>query len=335
MLQAGVQLAEHIRNTSFMGFIEVVKNLPTILKLFAKIKADIINFQPDAVVLIDYPGFNLRMAKWLHQRQIRVFYYISPQLWAWKKGRAKIIQRYVDHLYVILPFEPAFYRQFNLEATFVGHPLLDAIPQSLPEKSFAKEQLNISSSQRVLALLPGSRRQEIQTMLPPMLTAAAQRPEYTVLVAAAPNQPISWYQEFITRYNPKAIVLDNQTYKILSAADFAFVTSGTATLEAALFQVPEVVCYKGSWLSYQIARWLVDVPFISLVNLILEREAVKELIQQHFSVENLLAELTKLESVSHREGLAREYRQLLDILGRHGASATLAQSILARLTAEK
>ncbi|MCZ2356907.1 MAG: lipid-A-disaccharide synthase [Bacteroidia bacterium] len=332
MQQAGVQLVEHIKNTNFMGFVEVVKNLPMILSLFTKIKTDILSFKPDAVILVDYPGFNLRMAKWLHQHKIRVFYYISPQLWAWKKGRVKIIQQFVEHLYVILPFEQAFYKQFNVNTTFVGHPLLDVIPQDFPDQDSIKKALNIPLNKKILALLPGSRKQEIQAMLPTMLKAAKQRPEYLVIVAAAPNQPVMWYQKMINQYNHRALVLADQTYKILSIADYAFVTSGTATLETALFQVPEIVCYKGMWLSYQIAKILVKVPFISLVNLILEKEVVKELIQQDFSEDGLLRELSILESDDKRESMLAQYLQLRKVLGTQGVSNALAADMLSRLS---
>ncbi|MBX7242623.1 MAG: lipid-A-disaccharide synthase [Bacteroidia bacterium] len=321
MQSEGMQLTEHIRNTSFMGFWEVFKNLLTIRKLFTKIKASILDFQPDVVVLVDYPGFNLRMAKWLHKKGIRVFYYISPQLWAWKKGRIQIIRDYVEKLYVILPFEKNFYESEGIEVEYYGHPLLDV------KATFDAMNAPVSGLNQI-ALLPGSRTQEIKKILPVMLEVAASTPEMHFVIAGAPSKNIEFYRQFPMSENVE--IQMNKTYSVLASSRSALVTSGTATLESALFMVPQVVCYKGSSLSFLIAKRLVKVPFISLVNLISGKETVKELIQDELTPENLKTELLKITEGNHRTEILRNYQELHQKLGEAGVSLKIAAAMLNR-----
>ena len=317
MAEAGCQLVAHVREGNFMGFAEVVRNLGTIRELFRRLKADVRAWQPDAVVLVDYPGFNLRLAPFFKSLGIPVYYYISPQLWAWKKGRVKTVKAFVDRMFVILPFEEDFYRQEGVEVEFVGHPLLDA----LPETTAASE-----SGQPVIALLPGSRRQEIKKMLPVMLSLLPHFPNHRFIIAGARSQPMELYQELVGESAVE--IWQNRTYELLGLARAAAVTSGTATLETALLGVPEVVCYKGSALSYAIGKRLVKVPFISLVNLILGRRAVTELIQHEMNSGRLLEEMKALLSVGLREQLTADYAELRTRLGDRGASRRTAEGLL-------
>ena len=330
MKEMGMELTEHISNTNFMGFIEVVKNLGTIKKLFKKVKADVLEFQPDAIILIDYPGFNLRMAKFAHEHGIPVYYYISPQVWAWKSSRVKKIKAYVDKMIVILPFEASFYAKWNYKVDFVGHPLLDEIEKmSFSESDFRNSHK--LGKDPVVAILPGSRSQEIRRMLPKMSAMQKRFPDYRFVIGAPAHQSQDLYTEILGDQNFPIIF--GETYALLNTASAAIVTSGTATLETALFQVPEVVCYEGPWLSYQIAKRLVGkrIRFISLVNLIMDREIVKELIQGDFTEENLSKELELLLSNPVRSSKMREdYLELVQKLGDKGASARAAEVILAK-----
>lgn len=321
----GVELKKHIRELAFMGFLEVVLNLPTILRNFKRCKEDITAFQPDVLLLVDYPGFNLRMAKWAKQKGLRVIYYVSPTVWAWKENRVYQIKRDVDRMYAILPFEPAFYRKFDMEVHYFGHPLLDEIQRF--QKSEAVK-LTLPSDKPILALLPGSRRQELKKKLPLMLKAAKEFNEsHQVMIACAPNLPISFYEEF--ELNKNVILIQNQTYQLLSQANLALVTSGTATLETALFRVPQVVCYKSSFLSYRIAKALVKIKFISLVNLIMDKELVRELIQDDCSSEQMVLELRKIaDGQKARMELLSEYEQLIQLLGQEGNSEKMARDLI-------
>lgn len=325
MREQGMELVAHIRDINFMGFWEVIKNLGTIRRLFRTVKADIQTWKPDAVVLIDYPGFNLRMAKFIQKLGIKVFYYISPQLWAWKKGRVKTIRQYVDRMWVILPFEEAFYAKEGVAVDFVGHPLLDVIGTS-------GEQEKALPDQPVIALLPGSRKQEIQRMLPTMLQVIDHFPEAKFVIAGAPSQPEAFYRQLI---GDQAVTLEmNRTYEVLQSADAAVVTSGTATLETALLGVPEVVVYKGSPISYWIGKRLVKVKFISLVNLILDRPAVKELIQHDYTPDQVAAELRRLLDPDLSRQVRQDYIELRTKLGDVGASARAAELLLAQIAAK-
>ncbi len=282
METVGGALVKHYKELAFMGFVEVVMNLRTIAKNLSFCKKDIENYNPDVIIFIDYPGFNLRIAKWAKAKGFKTHYYISPQIWAWKEGRIKDIKRDVDQMYVILPFEKDFYeKKHNFPVHFVGHPLIDAISNrtQIDDSEFRKTH-NLSDKP-IIALLPGSRKQEITKMLSVMLSLVNDYEDYQFVIAGAPGQDYDFYKQFIKQDNVNFI--SNKTYDLLSLSTAALVTSGTATLETALFKVPQVVCYKGSWISYQIGKRVVNLDFISLVNLILEKEAVTELIQNDFN----------------------------------------------------
>jgi lipid-A-disaccharide synthase len=330
MQDAGAILVKHYSELAFMGFIEVLKNLRTIFKNLANCKADITQYQPDVLVLIDYPGFNLRIASWAKQKGLRVIYYISPQVWAWKESRVNGIKKNVDKMLVILPFEKEFYEnKHHYPVHFVGHPLIDAIhnqPQ-VDEAVFRKE--NHLNGQPIIAILPGSRKQEITKMLSVMLSVVKDFPDYQFVIAGAPSQEFSFYSGFITSENIKFV--SNKTYDLLSNATAALVTSGTATLETALFKVPEVVCYKGSWASYQIAKRIITLKYISLVNLIMDQEVVTELIQDHCSKKKIRKELKKILEPHYRETLLKDYNALEAKLGGIGASAKTAKLIVGDL----
>jgi len=282
MQAAGGILVKHYRELAFMGFAEVLLNLRTILKNIRFCKKDLKNYKPDVLILVDYPGFNMRIAEFAKLNAIPVHYYISPQIWAWKESRIHKIKRTVDHMYVILPFEKDFYeKKHQFPVHFVGHPLIDAIAQYSKVDEVAFRKQHQLSDKPIIALLPGSRKQEIKQMLTVMLSISPQFPDYQFIIAGSPSQEAAFYQPFIA--NSQVQLLTNKTYDILSIASAAVVTSGTATLETALFKVPQVVCYKGSWLSYQIGKRLVKLKFISLVNLIMDSQIVSELIQNEMN----------------------------------------------------
>ncbi len=321
-------LVKHYRDLAFMGFAEVLMNLKTILNNIKFCKKDILNYQPDVLILVDYPGFNMRIAEFAKKEKIPVHYYISPQIWAWKENRIHKIKRDVDQMYVILPFEKDFYeKKHHFPVHFVGHPLLDAIADRpvLDLDTFRKEhKLN---NKPIIALLPGSRKQEIKKMLEVMLKMVDQFDDFQFVIAGAPSQPKAFYQEFIK--NQKVALIENKTYDLLSVAYAALVTSGTATLETALFKVPEVVCYKGNAISYQIGKRLVkNIKYISLVNLILDKEAVTELIQNDFNEKRLEDELYKILDHKNREKIFNNYFELEQKLGGKGASDNTANLII-------
>ena len=325
MQAAGGELVVHYRDTAFMGFWEVFKNLPTIRRLLRQCQEDVLRFRPDALVLIDYPGFNLRMAKYAKAQGIRVFYYISPKIWAWNQSRAKKIKATVDHMFVILPFEEAFYRQYDYEVQYVGNPLFDAIRDFTPSNQFATDLM--TDDRPVIALLPGSRKQEISIMLEMLLTVAARFPTYRFVVAAVDNVPASFYDA--VRNHPAVSIVTGQTYDLLHHARAAVVASGTATLETALFEVPQIVTYRMSPITYQIARRVIRVPYISLVNLIADREVVPELIQRDFNAERIAEILpTLVEDTPAREGQLAGYRSIKNQLGEHDTSAVVAAQIV-------
>ena len=330
MTAAGGTLVKHYRELAFMGFIEVIFNLKTILGNIKICKKDILNFQPDVLIFIDYPGFNMRIAKWAKVLGMKTHYYISPQIWAWKESRIKEIKRDIDKMYVILPFEKTFYEdKHHFPVSFVGHPLIDAIQAHpvIDDATFRKEnQLN---DLPIIALLPGSRKQEITKMLSVMLSVADDFKRYQFVIAGAPSQEYSFYQQFITSDNIK--FLSNKTYDLLQHATAALVTSGTATLETALFKVPEVVCYKGNWISYQIAKRIITLKYISLVNLIMDKEVVTELIQDDCNTKRIASELQKILEPEHRKIVLENYRILEEKLGGKGASSTTAKLIVADL----
>jgi lipid-A-disaccharide synthase len=333
MQAQGATLVKHYRDLAFMGFVEVLLNLRTILRNMAFCKKDILQYRPDAIVLIDYPGFNLRIAEWSHQRGIRVFYYISPQIWAWKENRIHNIKKNVDHMFVVLPFEQEFYARHHYSVTFTGHPLLDVI--SAREKNDIKfRSENKLDSRPIIALLPGSRKQEISTMLPVMLEVAHNFKDYQFVVAAAPGQDLSFYEPFTQNTNTP--VIGGKTYDLLLHARAGIVTSGTATLETGLFSLPQVVCYKGNKISYLIARKLIKIKFISLVNLILNREAVKELIQDEMNANSISLELNSLLFDEKRiTKMKNDYTEMHRMLGGPGASQRTANAMLKILSTEK
>lgn len=332
MQQAGGTLVKHYRDLAFMGFAEVVQNLGTILSNIKFCKKDIKAFNPDAIIFIDYPGFNMRIAQWAKKQKYQTHYYISPQIWAWKENRIKAIKRDVDRMYIILPFEKDFYEdKHNYKVEFVGHPLIDAIQnrQALVNADeFRKEQG--LDNRPVIALLPGSRKQEISKMLSVMLSVADDFPDYQFVIAGAPSQEYSFYEQYLT--NPNVRFVANRTYDLLSISHAALVTSGTATLETALFKVPEVVCYKGNWISYQIAKRIITLKYISLVNLIMDKEVVKELIQEELHEKNIRTELRKILSQEHRATMLKQYDLLENKLGGPGASKKTAALIIKHLT---
>ncbi len=321
----------HIRDLAFMGFWEVLVNLKTILKNIKACKLDILDFNPDVLVLIDYPGFNLRIAEYAKKNNIRVVYYISPQIWAWKQGRIRKIKKYVDKMLVILPFERDFYKRFGMDVDFVGHPLLDEVApirESSDLKTFKKE--NKLPDKPLVALLPGSRKQEVSRMLEGMVVMADEFLDHQFVVAGVSSLGRKFYDDFVKREN-LSVVFD-QTYALLANAKAALVASGTATLETALFDVPQTVCYKGNALSIFIARHLVHIKYISLVNLIMDQPVLKELIQKEFNKKALKLELEHLlYDQEYRLSMKDAYRMLEAKLGGTGASDQAAQ-IITRLT---
>ncbi|OCB75201.1 lipid-A-disaccharide synthase [Flavobacterium crassostreae] len=329
MQEAGAELVSHYKERAFMGFAEILKNLSSVLKFIRFCKKDIAAFNPDALVFIDNSGFNLRIAKWAKPKGFKTFYYISPQVWASRPGRVETIKKTIDHMYVVLPFVKPFYKKHHYDVTYVGHPLLDAIANQKSVDPILFRQENQLSNKPIIALLPGSRKQEITKMLAEMLQMAPHFPEYQFVIAGAPSQEYAFYKPFITHKNIGFI--SNKTYDLLKIATAALVTSGTATLETALFKVPEVVCYKGNWISYQIAKRIITLKYISLVNLIMDKEVVKELIQEDFNSKNIQKELAKLLEPHYRQKLLAEYELLEQKLGGKGASEKTATRIIQEL----
>ena len=320
---AGMKLLRTMDKLNFMGFVEVVKNFSTVRENFRICKKALAENRPDAIILIDYPGFNLRMAKWAKQHGIRVFYYISPQVWAWKESRVRKMKKYIDRLLVILPFEKEFFAKHGMDVDFVGHPLIDEIESRQQKKQVEK--------QNIIALLPGSRKQEILHNLHQMVRIQDAFPDYQFVVGRAPGFDVSFYRE--TFALDRAIVSSEGTYNLLARSKAALVGSGTATLETALMKVPQVVCYKGNPISVAVARRLIKVPYISLVNLILDRPAVRELIQHELNPQSIVSELKKLlEEGSPRKKMLQDYEELWQKLGRIGASERAAQLIVSDLT---
>jgi lipid-A-disaccharide synthase len=331
MAEVGAVLRKHYRDLAFMGFLEVVKNIRTIVKNIGFCKKDILDFQPDVIIFIDYPGFNLRIAKWAKKLKIKTFYYISPQIWAWHTSRVHGIKATVDRMFCILPFEKDFYKQYHFDVDFVGHPLLDVIANAeKPSLEDFKKQ-NGLDHRPIIALLPGSRRQEIEKMLSIMLTVQPYFNDYQFVVAAASAQNLSYFDSFLKKnvaerhsdnLGKGVGIVQNQTYPLLQHATAALVKSGTSTLETALIGTPEVVCYKGSKFSFAIAKRVIKVKYISLVNLIADREIVKELIQDDLNTENLVRELQS--AIDNQEIIKKDYDILRGMLGNAGASEKTA-----------
>lgn len=330
MAAQGAEIVKHYRDLAFMGFAEVLFNLRAIFSNISFCKKDIQQFDPDVLILVDYPGFNLRIAKFAKKKGFKVIYYISPQVWAWKKSRVHSIKKYVDKMLVILPFEKDFYAKYNYDVDFVGHPLLDSINRGdmLGKEAFLKESR--LHDKPIIALLPGSRKQEVSKMLKLMLSVEDRFKDYQFVVAGLQTLGVEFYNEILK--NSGAKVLFGQTHNIVANASAALVTSGTATLETAIIGTPEVVCYTGNWLSYQIAKRIVDIKYISLVNLIMDKLVVTELIQGELNKQNLIKELKKiLPNGSNRKPLLEDYELLRQKLGNKGASANAAKIISACL----
>ena len=317
MQDAGAEIVKHYRDLAFMGFFEVVKNFSTILGFLSFCKKDIKNFQPDIVILIDYAGFNMRVAKFAKTTGFKTFYYISPKVWAWNQSRALKIKQFVDKMFVIFPFEKDFFKQYDYEVEYVGNPLFDAIADFTPKEDFRKSARLGQKS--IIALLPGSRKQEVEKMLPLMMSQVYEFPDHQFVIGAVSNLPKELYARWQSIF-PVKLVIDD-AYNLLSVADAALVTSGTATLETALFNVPQVVCYRGGWAAYQVYKRVIRVPFVSLVNLIAGREVVKELLQYELTKENLTEELSKITiNQTTRQNQLNGYSEIRKILGEKGAS---------------
>lgn len=328
MQSAGAVLVKHYRDLAFMGFAEVLLNIRTIFRNIAFCEEDIQSYRPDILVLIDYPGFNMRIAGFAKALGIRVVYYISPQIWAWKEGRVHQLKKTTDRIVCILPFEQAFYANYGVEVSYVGHPLLDIVPE-FPTGDACSDfrERHGLDTRPVIALLPGSRKQEIRVMLPEMLKAAESFGDYQIAIGCAPSQHRDFYMEMLGK--APVTLIEGDTYGLMRCSTAGLVTSGTATLEAALWKMPQVVCYKGNPLSYAIARRLVKVKFISLVNLILDRELVKELIQGDMNPEQMSRELRDiLPGGNKREKMSAGYKELRQLLGGSGASAKAASEVL-------
>ena len=334
MEAASGNLIMHYRKHAFMGLFPVLWNLRTIRKNFNLVEKDLHNYKPDALILIDYSGFNLRVAKKVKNPGLKIYYYISPQVWAWRKSRVHVIKSVVDKLFSILPFEKEFYKQFDFDVEYVGHPLLDAIRifnsgKQQPKKEFYN--LHKLSGKPIIALLPGSRNQEIKVQLPIMAIMSTKFREYEFVIAAAPSIKEEMYEPYLRKYQLK--IVRNQTYELLKFSEAALVTSGTATLEAALFKVPQVVCYKAGAVSYFIVKNLVNVPYISIVNLIMDDSVIKELIQNEMNPENIENELNLLlNEQSYRNNMIHKYEEFEKKLGGAGASMRAAKGIFSDLT---
>ena len=335
MKAQGVELLKHYRTMAYMGFVEVAINLRKVLGNIAQCKKDIVDYQPDAVILVDYPGFNLRIANFAHEKGFKVVYYISPQIWAWKRRRVHQIKKSVDKMLVILPFEEEFYKRYGVDVTFVGNPLLDELAKvGTGNRSIFLRRNSLGERREIIALLPGSRRQEVKRTLPVMVKVASHFPDYQFVIAGVSSLDKSLYKDIMG--NSDVFFVENQTYELLQNSSAALVTSGTATLETALFSVPEVVCYKATGLSYFLAKWMIKVNFISLVNLIMDKEVVKELIQGDLNEDNLVKEVDQLLHNGKRQRqLLEDYEELKDKLGNAGASEKAAVVIIEALKTKR
>ena len=330
MQEQGVHLIKHYKDHNYMGFLEVVRNLGTILKNIDFCKKDIKEFNPDALILIDFPGFNMRIAKYFYQYSFPVLFYIAPQVWAWKENRVKAIKKYVDRLYVILPFEKEFLKKHGIESNYIGHPLLEHILNFKKNLSLSKKEFlanhSLDVGKPIISLIPGSRKQEIEKKLPVMLEAVSNyTKEFNIVIAGMRNFK-DLYVKITSNSNIKVIYKD--TYNLLNNSSRALVTSGTATLETAFFNVPQIVCYKTSWLSYVIAKTLVKIKYISLVNLIMNKEVIKELIQNDLSVFKLTKELNKLNDDLALNKMKEAYRILITKCQGENVSKNIATDML-------
>ncbi|MCF6365121.1 MAG: lipid-A-disaccharide synthase [Bacteroidales bacterium] len=329
MKKQGGTLVKHFKETAYMGFLDVFFHLPAILKNIKFIKKDIAEFNPDVVILTDYPGFNLRIAEFTHKKGLKTYYYISPKIWAWKQSRVHKIKKFIDKLFIIFPFEKDFYKKFNYEVEYVGNPVMDAIDSSAKDIKKFRDKYKLSDK-KIIALLPGSRKQEIKHNFPIMLKVAEKFNDYQFIVAAATSLEKNVFEQYINKQNIKLIY--NDTYEILKHSEAAIVTSGTATLETAILNIPELVCYKGEHISYQIAKRLVKVDYISLVNLVMQKEVIKEFIQYDMTVENITKELELLLNDDvYKNTMLKNFEEMRKKLGGKGASERTAEIIVKSL----
>ena len=331
MKQQGGTLVKHYNTLAFMGLYEVIMNITSIFRNFKLCKKDILSYNPDVVIFIDYPGFNLRMAKFVKQKKFRVFYYISPTIWAWHKSRIKTIKKYVDRMFVILPFEKEFYQKHNYEVEYYGHPLIDELAKQKKKPdydNFIKQHRlpNIP----IIALMPGSRVQEIEKILPEMLKTTLNFPQYQFVICGTTSIKTSVYENHLIG-SPTKIIF-NSSYEIILNSVAAIVKSGTSTLETALLSIPQVVCYKTSWLTYTLAKILVNLKYISLVNLIMKQEIVCELIQDDCNSKEMTKELNKiLKDTNHKNEILKNYDKLKNLLGNGETSKKIAESMILHL----
>ena len=335
MKSQGVRIHKHIRDLAFMGFVDVAKNLSTIFANIKLVKQQIAGYKPDALLLVDYPGFNFRIAKWAKKQGFKVLYFISPNVWAWKSNRVYKVRDNTDRMYTILPFEKAFYAKYGIDVEYFGHPLVDVVGAYKAKSidDFRKEH-NLPDKP-IIATMAGSRRQEISRMLPVMLEVAKSFPQYEFLITGAPAIDRSFYEQFLVNKPDNVELLFNSTYEILAHSDAGLVTSGTATLEAALFGVPQVVCYKSDAFSVFIARQVSrfsGVKYISLVNLILDKPSVRELIQDDLTVQNATEELANIvKGGVRRASIDADYAELSGKVGERGVYRRIAEDMIRRI----
>ena len=330
MKNAGGELIKHYKNLSFMGFWEVLKNISIIFKNLNFCKKDITYFEPDVIIYIDYPGFNLQIAKWARKKGYKNHYYISPQVWAWKENRINSMRINIDYLYVILPFEKDFFeKKHKYQVNYVGHPLMEHIPNKILKNGFAAK-IGLSPNRPIITFLPGSRKQEINKVLPEFIKIQNQFLDYQFVIAGAPGRDIRDYEKILV--NCSIPVIFNETYNLIQASKAALVTSGTATLETALLGVPQIVCYKSSYLSYLIAKVIVKLKYISLVNIIMNKQVVEELIQNNCNSKNIASSLKNILSKKKSDQIKNEYKKLYQILDKGGASKITSNLILERIT---
>ncbi len=330
LVSQGVKVLKHIRELAFMGFVEVIQNLTTIRKNFKDCKEQIANFNPDAVIYVDYPGFNLRMAKWVKKNNYKSLYFISPNVWAWKSSRVYKIRDYTDKMYTILPFEKEFYKKYGIDVEYFGHPLVDVVKKHTKSDIYSFRKENNISEKPIIALMAGSRKQEIHKMLPIMTDLAEEFNEFEFIITGAPAIEKEFYSKFIADKPVK--ILFGKTYDILSHSIAGLITSGTATLEAALFGVPQIVCYKGSKISVAIAKLIVNVKYISLVNIILNKNAVTELIQNDLNISNLKKEFINILPKGEKHKRIKEnYLSLYTKLDQPGVYNRVAEDMYNRI----
>ncbi len=322
--EAGHPPLVHIKELAIMGFWEVLVRAFSLLASLRKCRSQISKFKPDAIIYIDYGGFNLRMARWAKRNGFTCFYYIAPKTWAWKEGRNESIRKYIDHVYAILPFEEEYFASHDISVSYHGHPLKDVIKRH--SSSLSRQE------KYTIALLPGSRAQEINRMLPTFLSVAEKYPDWQFFLAKAPSTQDKWYDKYLKEYNTDNLtILEDMTYDILDVSDMALVASGTATLETALFNTPQVVCYSGNPISIAIARWLVKLDFFSLVNLILQGEAVTELLQEEMTVENICREIERLRQDNALQALQKDYDELATMLQPDDSSELIVKDLMQRI----